>query len=49
MRIAMAQMKMTESIAENLNKTIYYIEKAKQQNADLVFFPEVQLSPFFPQ
>lgn len=49
MRIAMAQMKMTDSISENLDKTVHYIEKAKQQNADLVFFPEVQLSPFFPQ
>lgn len=47
MRIAMAQMSMTNSIDENFDRTLKYIEMAKE--ADLLFFPEIQLTPFFPQ
>lgn len=49
MQLAMAQMRMGISIAENLQKTLAYMEEAKAAGADLIFFPEVQLSPFFPQ
>lgn len=49
MRLAMAQMKMTESMEENLQNTLRMMEAAKAREADLVFFPEIQLSPFFPQ
>lgn len=49
MRLAMAQMQMGSSIGENLKKTLSYLEQAKEAGADLIFFPEVQLSPFFPQ
>ena len=45
----MAQMRMGPTIAENLKQTISYMEQAKASGADLIFFPEVQLSPFFPQ
>jgi predicted amidohydrolase len=45
----MAQTRMTASIEENLQKTLYFMERAKKAQADLIFFPEVQLSPFFPQ
>lgn len=48
-RIAMAQMKMCSCIEKNLEKTISFMEQAKKQGADLIFFPELQLSPFFPQ
>ena len=49
MKLAMAQMRMGPTVAENLTQTISYMEQAKAAGADLIFFPEVQLSPFFPQ
>lgn len=47
MKLAMAQMSMTENMEENLEKSIKYCNEAK--DCDLLFFPEIQLSPFFPQ
>ncbi|MCD8117210.1 MAG: carbon-nitrogen hydrolase family protein [Oscillospiraceae bacterium] len=49
MKLAMAQMQMGSSIEENLHKSLHYIESAGKAGADLIFFPELQLSPFFPQ
>lgn len=49
MKLAMAQMQMSSSMEENLFKTLHFIEQAGSSGADLIFFPEVQLSPFFPQ
>jgi predicted amidohydrolase len=49
MRIALAQMQMTERREENLRASLDYIGAAKRAGADLVLFPEVQLSPFFAQ
>ena len=49
MRLAMAQMRMSASIDENLKKTLDYMDRAKAQGAELIFFPELQLTPFFPQ
>lgn len=49
MRLAMVQMRMDPSVDRNLAKTIRYMERAAEAGADLAFFPEVQLSPFFPQ
>ncbi|MBQ9674215.1 MAG: carbon-nitrogen hydrolase family protein [Ruminococcus sp.] len=49
MNLAMAQIQVSESVEDNLQKTLRLIKKAKRNNADLIFFPEVQLSPFFPQ
>jgi N-carbamoylputrescine amidase len=49
MKLAMAQMSMTDSIESNLSKTLNMMEQAKRSGAELIFFPEVQLSPFFPQ
>lgn len=49
MRIAAAQMSMTENIDENFRKSIELLKRAKEQDADLVLYPEIQLSPFFPQ
>lgn len=49
MRLALAQMKMDTSIDRNLAKTIRYMERAAEAGADMIFFPEVQLTPFFPQ
>ena len=47
MKIAMAQMRMGPTIEENLEKTLCMMERAAALDADLIFFPEVQLSPFF--
>lgn len=44
MKIALAQMSMTDKIEENLNKSLNFCDKAK--DCDLLFFPEIQLSPF---
>lgn len=49
MRLAMAQMGMNASIEENLRKTLDLMERAKAAGAELIFFPELQLTPFFPQ
>ena len=47
MEIALVQMSMGKEIAENLDKSLRYCDVAK--SCDLVFFPEIQLTPFFPQ
>lgn len=49
MRLAMAQMRMEADIHKNLRQTLSYMKQAKAAGADFIFFPEVQLSPFFPQ
>lgn len=49
MRLAMSQTAMSDSIQENLDKTLRAIRRAGENGADLIFFPEIQLSPFFPQ
>ena len=48
MRLAMAQMRMSADPAENLAASLRMMERAARKEAQLVFFPEVQLSPFFP-
>ena len=45
MKLALAQMKMEKEISENLNKSLQYCDMA--ENCDLLFFPEIQLTPFF--
>jgi N-carbamoylputrescine amidase len=47
MKIAMAQISLGDNVEMNYNKTLEYTEKAK--DCDLLFFPEIQLTPFFPQ
>lgn len=49
MRIALAQMKISENMQDNLDKSIELIRKAAENHADLLLFPEVQLTEFFPQ
>ena len=41
MRLAMAQMRMSASIVENLKKTLDFMEQAKARGAELIFFPEL--------
>lgn len=40
-------MSMSRNIDENVDKSLDFCDKAK--DCDLLFFPEIQLSPFFPQ
>ena len=49
MRLAMAQMQMAEDIDKNLKKSVEMIKAASEGGADFIFFPEIQLSPFFPK
>ena len=49
MRLSLVQMPNYGSVELNLNKSILAIEEAAQKGADLVLFPEVQLTEFFPQ
>ncbi len=49
MKIALAQMKMSECIMENYEKALRLIREAAENGAKLICFPEIQLSPFFPQ
>ncbi|MBQ7757942.1 nitrilase-related carbon-nitrogen hydrolase, partial [Anaerotignum sp.] len=49
MKIALAQMKMAPDMEANYKKSVAMIEEAAKNGADLVCFPEVQLTPFFPQ
>ena len=45
MKIAMAQMSMTEDMARNEQKILSFCDQAA--GSDLLFFPEVQYTPFF--
>lgn len=47
MKLAMAQMRMGSTIGENLEKSLRCMELSAGRGAELIFFPEVQLSPFF--
>jgi predicted amidohydrolase len=49
MKLALAQMKNEGSVEQNLAKSLAWIEKAAGLGADLLLFPEVQLTEFFPQ
>ena len=41
LKIALLQIAPTGSIEGNLNKGIEYVKKAKEQNVDIVLFPEM--------
>ena len=47
MKLAMAQMSMCGDMNRNLERALDLIGQAR--GSDLIFFPEIQLSPFFPQ
>lgn len=47
MKLALAQMAMSASVKDNLEKSLRFCDRAAGN--DLLFFPEIQLSPFFPQ
>ena len=47
--LALAQMAMSGEKRENLIKSLMLLEQASDRKADLILYPEVQLSPFFAQ
>lgn len=49
MRIALAQVENKGTMENNLSECIKLIEVASNNNADLILFPEVHLTEFFPQ
>ena len=49
MRIAFVQVSMEESLEANLDKSLACMREAASKGAELVCFPEIQFSPFFPQ
>ncbi|MDO4490615.1 MAG: carbon-nitrogen hydrolase family protein [Lachnospiraceae bacterium] len=49
MKLALAQMKNEGDKQKNLSKSLTLIEEAANSGADLILFPEVQLTEFFPQ
>ena len=49
MRLALVQMSDSGNMESNIEKSINAIKEAAGQGADLVLFPEVQLTEFFPQ
>lgn len=48
-KIALYQMKNAGSFSANLEKSLSAIREAAASHADLILFPEVQLTEFFPQ
>ncbi len=48
-RIALVQMAAEESLEANLRNSLGRLEEAASEGAQLVCFPELQFSPFFPQ
>lgn len=49
MKIALCQMQMSQSMEQNRQKALEQIAQAARAGARLIVFPEVQLTPFFPQ
>ena len=49
MKLAMFQMENTGSVQKNLAKSLNAMKDAAANGADLILFPEVQLTDFFPQ
>ena len=49
MKIALCQMRMSGEMEDNYIRSRKQIIKAAEQGAQLICFPEIQLSPFFPQ
>ena len=49
MKLAMYQMKNAGSMDLNLEKSLNAVKEAAENHADMILFPEVQLTEFFPQ
>lgn len=49
MKIALAQLSVTPHLDRNLEKALSAMDEAAAAGAQVICFPEIQLSPFFPQ
>lgn len=49
MRLALAQYALSSDLKSNLAKVLEFMHAASKQGAQLIIFPELCLSPFFPQ
>lgn len=49
MKLAMYQMQMDGDAGVNMRKSLEALQKAAQSGADLILYPELQFSTFFPQ
>lgn len=49
MKLALVQMSNSGTVGKNLEKSLKSIQAAAEHGTDLVLFPEVQLTEFFPQ
>lgn len=49
MKIALAQIQMSDDKKENLKKSLSCLKEASENGADLIVYPELQLTKFFPQ
>ncbi|MEM9220228.1 MAG: carbon-nitrogen hydrolase family protein [Cyanobacteria bacterium P01_F01_bin.150] len=49
MKIALVQPKLVDDMAENLAKALCSMEESASNGASVICFPEIQLTPFFPQ
>lgn len=49
MKLAMYQMKNAGSMDLNLEKSLNAVKEVAENHADMILFPEVQLTEFFPQ
>jgi len=48
-RLALAQMAVSENLAANIEKGLDWVKQAAQDGADIICFTELGLLPFFPQ
>jgi len=49
LKLVLAQMSMSMDRGSNVKKALEEIDVASSKGGDLIFFPEAQLTPFFPQ
>jgi predicted amidohydrolase len=49
LKIALVQMSMSDEFEANIEKSLGLLEEAAADGANVVTFPELQFSPFFPQ
>ena len=48
-RVALVQHRASENLASNMRRGLWAVEEAARQGADLVVFPELAFTPFYPQ
>ena len=49
MRLALTQYRLESEVPQNLTKALDFMGRARSDGADFIIFPELCLSPFFPQ